>query len=701
MTLNLSAFQTVFDDNFANDKKLDTALWSDNWGYSTQYSFANGALTLTSLQSQYFYPVGFKQATPDKNAGEGYGLYQFSGYANAGQGKGISFIMWRAENAWLDTAHPGVASEIDVLESWNYTTTGESTLHWYDPTAKNNDGYNPVPIYVDLTKPHTYAVDWERGSLTFYVDGKELYQNTTRVPLDAADGGCNEVMGAQIIYAAASSTSTSVQLHITDMSYSAPVSAATPPPATIALSALGSMQETSLGAGVTVVEKITTTSLTGNVYAEVLTASGAVETGYQAVALSNGAASLSVHLAKTGDTVRVVNNTTNPTVIANSAAVTITDAATPSSVATVNVAKPAVLIAGLDSFNGIVTGGSPTSVKFAWHASATGETASASDMVTATKQSNGSYSATLMVDHPGQTGYFYVAVGNVVTDEWNAVPVSSAPAPASPTLSVSAPGSMQEASVGAGVTVTEKIAATNLSGNVYAEVLTSSGSVETGYQAVALNNGAASLSVHLAKTGDFVRVVDNTTAPKVTANSSAVTITDPAASGGIAAVSVAKPASLVAGQDSFTGIVTGGSPTSVKFAWHASATGETASTSDMVTATRQANGTYTATLTVDHPGQTGYFYVAVGGVVTDEWNAIPLAAGSTGTPTIKTALASVQGTQGGVAKDIAASASAAASGSGSSLPLPATTGGASALLPDPGQGAAQLIALDHSGSAYA
>ena len=209
-----------------------------------------------------------------------------------------------------------------------------------------------------------------------------------------------------------------------------------------------------------------------------------------------------------------------------------------------------------------------------------------------------------------------------MTDEWNIIPVASAP---SPTISLSAPGTVQEPSVGAGVTVTETITTTNLTGNVYEEVLTASGGVETPFAAVALSGGVASSSVHLATSGDVIRVVDNTAAPTVTATSAPVVITDPQS--GPAMVSVAEPASLVAGQDSFTGIVTSGNPGSVKFAWHASPTGETANSSDMVTATRQANGTYTATLTVDHVGQTGYFYVAVDGLVTDEWSTIPVSGG--------------------------------------------------------------------------
>ena len=104
---------------------------------------------------------------------------------------------------------------------------------------------------------------------------------------------------------------------------------------------------------------------------------------------------------------------------------------------------------------------------------------------------------------------------------------SSSPTDETPTISLSAPGTVQEPSVGAGVIVTETITTTNLTGNVYEEVLTSSGAVESGYRAVALINHVATSSVFLAKSGDKIQVVDNPTLPTVTADSPPVTITEP------------------------------------------------------------------------------------------------------------------------------------------------------------------------------
>ncbi len=233
MSLDLSAFKTVFEDDFGTDTSLSGILWADRWGNADQYSFANGALTLTSTAAEGWPTVGFMQAPVGKSAGEGYGLYQFTGYANAGQGIGIAFLMWRADNVQVDPNSPGAATEIDILESWDGSKTGQSTVHYYVANTAltpnhDNDGQTYNQLNINVAQSHTYAMDWERGSLTFYVDGTEIYQDTANAPLDYADGGSNEVMGAELVNMTSYVTTPTVQLHITSMSYSAPIASTVP-----------------------------------------------------------------------------------------------------------------------------------------------------------------------------------------------------------------------------------------------------------------------------------------------------------------------------------------------------------------------------------------------------------------------------------------------------------------------------------------
>ncbi len=256
MSLNLTNFRTVLNDDFTQDTSLNSALWAVSFGNADQFSFSNTGLTLTGYQSENWNPVGFLQLDNSKSAGEGYGLYQFTGYVNAGQGAGICFIMWRADDTYLDASTPDKATEIDVLESWNGSKNGFSNLHYYDTGHgwSYNDGQSLTTLSgsINLAQTHTYAVDWERGSLTFYVDGNEIYQNTTNVPLDYADGGSNEVMGAEVEGETAYVTSPTVQLHIIAMSYSEPVTTSTVTTVSSSVTLNGGAQAYSAAAGTSV-----------------------------------------------------------------------------------------------------------------------------------------------------------------------------------------------------------------------------------------------------------------------------------------------------------------------------------------------------------------------------------------------------------------------------------------------------------------
>jgi len=358
-TLNLANFTTVLDDDFTKDHSLNTNIWSAHWGNTNQYWFTgtSNGLMLSGSAAANWNPVGFEQAPWSKSTGEGYGLFSFKGFAGqAGQGVGICFVLWPADNVWLPSNKPGLSSEIDILESWDGTKNGYSTLHYYQP-GSNNNGQEIHQLKVDLTVSHTYAMDWEAGSLTFYIDGQQIYQNTSHVPLDFAHGGVNESMGAEVVNGAALVTTPTVQFYVQDISYSTANagSVVTPPaptPSSITLSAPGTLQEASAGAGVTVTETVSATGMTA-LYAEVLTKAGAVESSWQTVSLdATGHASFTAHLAQSGDTIRAVDSTTSPTVTTNSTPVTITEPVATGSVLLGQSAAGPLSFSVLDSSRG-------------------------------------------------------------------------------------------------------------------------------------------------------------------------------------------------------------------------------------------------------------------------------------------------------------------------------------------------------------
>ena len=222
-TLNSASYTTVWNDDFADDTTLNHGLWSISWGKSDDFSFANGALTLSSKASEGWSNVGFMRPDFNSGSGDGYGLYSATASLDKGQGGGICIDLWPANNQW-----PG--AEFDLLESSNASrSSGYATVHWKGSNGAND--YSSTTFAINLTQKNTFSVDWERGSETYYVNGKEIFQNTSNVPLDKADGGVNESFGAEVTSAQYGAVSSTVNLHLYDMSYAKHVASAVVPAA--------------------------------------------------------------------------------------------------------------------------------------------------------------------------------------------------------------------------------------------------------------------------------------------------------------------------------------------------------------------------------------------------------------------------------------------------------------------------------------
>ncbi|WP_428390961.1 glycoside hydrolase family 16 protein [Lichenicoccus sp.] len=221
-TLNGVTYNTVWNDNFGSDQSLNHGIWSISWGRSDDFKFANGSLTLTSQASEGWSSTGFMRPDFNSGAGDGYGLYSATASLDKGQAGGICIDLWPANNQW-----PG--AEFDLLESNDSSrNSGYATVHWKGSNGAND--YSSTTIKVDLTQKNTFSVDWERGSETYYVNGHEVFRNTSQVPLDHADGGVNESFGAQVTSAKYGAVSSAVNLHLYDMSYAKASNAASVAP---------------------------------------------------------------------------------------------------------------------------------------------------------------------------------------------------------------------------------------------------------------------------------------------------------------------------------------------------------------------------------------------------------------------------------------------------------------------------------------
>lgn len=355
-----------FDVDFTKTSNIYSTPFNNIWGSSSEWSLSStNGLWLGSAGTNYT-PMGLMQTPSGNSAGEGYGAYSYTArYEYPGQNGGDYLLLWRADDTWLDSSKPGTITEMDMLETWDNSKTAMSTMHYYNTASNNNGQIFHGTSNLNLTQNHVYTLDWEAGSINYYVDGKLSYTITgSSVPKDTAHGGNNQVMGV-----GAETETASVGMYIREAQYTSsadlataggvanvmaaqigrmngsstvvtppvtappvttpPVTTPTPVLTSIAVSAPGTVMETSVGAGVTVTETITAPHAT-TLYEATFTSSNVMEANWQAVAInSSGVASYQASFQHSGDYVVVVDNTTAATVQGWSTAIKITDAVVP------------------------------------------------------------------------------------------------------------------------------------------------------------------------------------------------------------------------------------------------------------------------------------------------------------------------------------------------------------------------------------
>jgi beta-glucanase (GH16 family) len=183
----------VFDSEF-NGSSLDTSQWSTGWFGSgitqpvnsyeqqcydpAQVSVANGELDLTAIaKAENCGGVTRPYASGMVST---YGLFSFTyGYMEARiwLPGSDSIADWPA--FWADGQNWPTDGEIDVLEGLG----GQACVHFHNPA-----GGPGTCLSGDFAGGwHTFAADWEPGSIAYFYDGTEIWQDTsgiTSAPMD-------------------------------------------------------------------------------------------------------------------------------------------------------------------------------------------------------------------------------------------------------------------------------------------------------------------------------------------------------------------------------------------------------------------------------------------------------------------------------------------------------------------------------------
>jgi beta-glucanase (GH16 family) len=169
---------------------------SHAWGNANIDTSVRGQVTISGATG------GMMEKPSGASAGHGYGTYEVVAQLH-GDTEGSAALLWPGNDQW-----PG--PEYDIVEVIHGNAYG--AVHF---ESGGGDRYNVVNFNgIDESQTHTYSLDWQPGSITFYVDGARMGTVTEGITADYAHGGVNEVMGVM-------NRSNATSITVYEMSYTA------------------------------------------------------------------------------------------------------------------------------------------------------------------------------------------------------------------------------------------------------------------------------------------------------------------------------------------------------------------------------------------------------------------------------------------------------------------------------------------------
>jgi beta-glucanase (GH16 family) len=186
----------VFNDSFTGSS-LDTSKWSTGWFGSgitqpvdsneiacydpANVSEGNGELDLS--MTSHSTSCGGATQPYDGAAVTTNGKFEFTyGFTEVRAwlaGNGSTVYDW--PQIWLDGQNWPTDGEIDILEGLG----GGACYHWHGPP--DGTGYGGCASGTFTGGWHTFGMDWEPGSVTYYYDGNEVGSVTNATSLITSD----------------------------------------------------------------------------------------------------------------------------------------------------------------------------------------------------------------------------------------------------------------------------------------------------------------------------------------------------------------------------------------------------------------------------------------------------------------------------------------------------------------------------------
>ena len=189
--LDANLFSATWADEF-NGTSLDPVKWNSSIWYESpnptiNYSVSNGLLQIWPMRDatgKFFN----RTLDSDRKFQQQYGFFEIEAKLPIGKGVWPGFWLFNHDIP----AYPSKRPEVDILEAYPgggpNSGWGDSNLHpvafastvWLD--ASTLGGTKTLPT-TDLSAAfHTYGLDWQPNSITFYFDGKAFYTAAKSMP---------------------------------------------------------------------------------------------------------------------------------------------------------------------------------------------------------------------------------------------------------------------------------------------------------------------------------------------------------------------------------------------------------------------------------------------------------------------------------------------------------------------------------------
>jgi beta-glucanase (GH16 family) len=188
------AWKLVWSDEFNNSGLPDTANWGNEVGFlrnhELQYytprrmenSIINGDNLLIIGRKEPYDSAGYTSAslTTDRKHSWTYGKIEARMKLPKGQGMWPAFWMLGQNNHQVGWPRCG---EIDIMEHINSEDFLYGTLHW--DNGEHVSSGNKIPCII--TQYHNYAIEWDKDSIKWFLDGAKYHSVCIRNSVNSTD----------------------------------------------------------------------------------------------------------------------------------------------------------------------------------------------------------------------------------------------------------------------------------------------------------------------------------------------------------------------------------------------------------------------------------------------------------------------------------------------------------------------------------